>query len=1168
MTYGSVRRIAGTVAASLVASLLVTVFVAVPAAEAAPGKLTETFAGNVLSDPLKWLASTSGDTGVHPCLTALAPGASIQLGGGTSIVGCDSTLTDSVGNGALVLTTAGGQQAATLLFNQKLPSAAGLDISFYQAQYGGSNADGISFYTKDGNNTDTTPGIPGGGLGYKGLKAALFGVGFDRYGNFRNTSGAMDSGCGVQSALEHAVTVRGADTSAAKDGSSGYCILGGGQVPLSLFGTTTNTRAQAQRPTRIIVDPTTDASPKIKVYMWDSGSLTQDVTTATYSLVVDQPAEYKATEWIKFGFSASTGGATNIHAISLLGISTVAATTGKKLYVVPDPSTVAAGATPTYTSKVYTDAAHTTLVTPSDYANYSVPTCTSAYDINTTGAGTLPITCSGGSAALFEFDYTATSTLTVTKGTPSILPATQTVSGTKGKAITATTAYTARNFTPTSYTISPALPDGLTINATTGVISGIPNVVSASTEYTVTASGGGDSASAKVTIAIADRIAATLSPESQTVVWYKGEVVPPLPAWVPANFNGPVNYSCVGSVPLQLSCGGPQGSVGGTPLAVGSGVLTIEANDTPIAGPGAPPPTLTYTVQRAQARINYTVIERTAWNYTVNYDANGGSGTMASQTGTGGAVTLTNNTFTRTGYTFSGWQNETGTAYTNGQTITMTGALTLNLKAQWTQNRVITLTPETQTVTGKVNTAISTTAYTTTGYTGTVKYTITPALPGTLTLNANTGVITGTPSAVLQTTTYTVTAADGTDTKTATISITVGSQTDWTYLVEYSANGGTGTMARQTGTASSVKLSKNTFTRTGYTFSGWKDKYAGGSYTDEQSLQLTKSGDFLMEAQWTLATLPKITPESQVIQGVAGKALTPSRAYTAVNFSGPVTYTITPALPTGVTINASSGVISGTPAAAMATVNYTVKASYQTESATALVDLFVTADGTNGNGDGSGGGGGDNNGGGGGGGAIAYAISFDANGGTGTMAGITGTGAVTINLPKNAFTSGVMSFVKWQDDNGVVYTDGQSLQITKSTSLVLHAQWIPNEANVGSFTKPAPVRPGATQPVSFQRSSNALSAVSNAVLRKWNLKTVAAITIAGFVEPVGSSKNDFSLSLNRAKAVAAVMAKKYKGLRIKTIGLGRQTARKCRPFKNKCAYITIMVMKDGRSVKG
>jgi uncharacterized repeat protein (TIGR02543 family) len=77
--------------------------------------------------------------------------------------------------------------------------------------------------------------------------------------------------------------------------------------------------------------------------------------------------------------------------------------------------------------------------------------------------------------------------------------------------------------------------------------------------------------------------------------------------------------------------------------------------------------------------------------YTVAYNANGGSGTMTSVSHTYGvAQDLTDNTFTRTGYTFSGWNTEMGgggTSYTNGQNVTnLTAAndYTVTLYAQWT----------------------------------------------------------------------------------------------------------------------------------------------------------------------------------------------------------------------------------------------------------------------------------------------------------------------------------------------------------------------------------------------------------------------------------------------------------------------------------------------------
>lgn len=1065
-----IHRISLGLVTALIGSVLVAAGGISPAA-AAPATLTESFTDATMVSPEDWYLSY---TGVKPCLTGITSSQSITLSN-TTISGCSGTA-DPAGQGALLLSRNTNNNAATMLYNKELSTAAGLDVQFFQSQYGGSGADGISFFTKLGTQTDLTVGLPGGGLGYLGVKDGLFGVGFDDWLNWTRWDLTLAPGeqlggmyCpGHVNEIDgymNSLGIRGPDISAAHDGSSGFCRLNSVQLGESYFGGSSATRSSAARPVRIIVDPSIATTPKIRVFVWASGGLGQDPATASVTLEADQPQQYKDAKTFKFGFAASTGSVTNNHAIWGLAIAPKDAVQATTYYAVPQSQTIQKGATPTYTLKYYKDAAHTQEFTPGGLV---APTCTSPYVPASSAAGTYTITCTGGSITLANLQIDGTGTLTVT------------------------------------------------------------------------------------------RPAATLSPAVQNITLYRGEPIPPLAPWVASNFEGTVSYSCT-AIPQGTNCGGPNGLFAGTPTQLGSGSITVSASD----GGAAPGQQPVANPQSATAVINYTIVERTSWNYTVNYDANGGTGTMAPQTGTGSSVTLTNNTFTRAGYTFTGWKTDSGTAYTDGQSVPMTGALTLTLKAQWKQDP--TLTPATQTIAGKVNTAITTTAFTTTGFTGTVKYTVSPALPSPLTINANTGVVSGTPTTVLQSTAYTVTAADGVDTKTATINLSVGSQTDWTYLVEYGANGGTGTMARQTGTAASVKLTKNTFTRTGYTFSGWKDKYAGGTYTDEQVVQLTKSGDFLMEAQWTQVLVPTITPASQVIQGIAGKALTPSRAYSAVNFSGPVTYTISPALPASVTIDANTGVISGTPAAEMTTVNYVVKATSGTESATAMVDLFVTKDTTGGGNNGGGGGSDGNNNGGGG--AIAYAISFDPNGGNGTMAGITGAGATTITLPKNTFTSGVMKWVKWQDDAGVYYTDGQSIQITKTTSLVLHAQWEMNEANVGSFTKPAPVRPGATQPVSFARNSNALSTISNKVLAKWNLKTVAAITIAGYVEPAGSSANDYPLSLKRAKAVAGVMAKKYKGIRIKTIGMGRQLAKKCRPFKNKCAYITIMVMKDGRTVK-
>ena len=75
-------------------------------------------------------------------------------------------------------------------------------------------------------------------------------------------------------------------------------------------------------------------------------------------------------------------------------------------------------------------------------------------------------------------------------------------------------------------------------------------------------------------------------------------------------------------------------------------------------------------------------------DYTLSYNANGGSGAPSNQTKTYGVtLTLSNTKPTRTGYTFSAWntaQNGSGTSYAPGGSYTANAAVTLY--AQWTVN--------------------------------------------------------------------------------------------------------------------------------------------------------------------------------------------------------------------------------------------------------------------------------------------------------------------------------------------------------------------------------------------------------------------------------------------------------------------------------------------------
>lgn len=87
---------------------------------------------------------------------------------------------------------------------------------------------------------------------------------------------------------------------------------------------------------------------------------------------------------------------------------------------------------------------------------------------------------------------------------PSIGPSAQTVTGTVGTAISATAELSAAWFSgAVLYTVSPQLPSGLSLNATTGVISGTPTAVTASTVHTITGTGATTGiATATVTVSV------------------------------------------------------------------------------------------------------------------------------------------------------------------------------------------------------------------------------------------------------------------------------------------------------------------------------------------------------------------------------------------------------------------------------------------------------------------------------------------------------------------------------------------------------------------------------------------------------------------------------------------------------------------------------------------
>ena len=241
---------------------------------------------------------------------------------------------------------------------------------------------------------------------------------------------------------------------------------------------------------------------------------------------------------------------------------------------------------------------------------------------------------------------------------------------------------------------------------------------------------------------------------------------------------------------------------------------------------------------------------KTIKTYTISYNANGGSGTMSSDTvSTGGTVTIKNNTFTRSGYTFAGWTTKSdGTDDGHGWSEGWSGTWNYDNGDYGIANNALVLyarwNPKSYTINYNAN-----------GGSGTMS-SDTVSTGGTATIKKNTFTKNG----------YTfagwTTNSNGTDDghgwtegwsgtwnydngDYGIANNTLKLYARWTvnsYTISYNSNGGSGTMSSDTvSTGGKVTIKSNTFTRTGYKFVGWTtnsngtdDGYgwtAGKSYT-------------------------------------------------------------------------------------------------------------------------------------------------------------------------------------------------------------------------------------------------------------------------------------------------------------------------------------------------
>ena len=529
-----------------------------------------------------------------------------------------------------------------------------------------------------------------------------------------------------------------------------------------------------------------------------------------------------------------------------------------------------------------------------------------------------------------------------------------------GGAAIATSYTSAGTFVGLNHTISPALPAGLSLNkvfSTITVGSSLYNNILLS--ITGSASVATPLTSYKITVTDAFGLSATLSFSLSTATASVLTVTQAVPTK-----SETVGVVEAGYTPVTAS--GGSGAITFTiapPLPTG---FTLNASTGQITGTGsAASPATTYTVtvtdsgsppQSKSATFSFSVDSIPLVAKTVvptkMLQQNIASTSFTPVTASGGTGTLT---FTVSptlpaGLTFSSVGEITGTATvpsaSTAYTVTVkdSGAVPLTATATFTLTvdalTALTTTQVIPTTTLTKNAlAPSFTPVTASGGFGTLTYAIAPALPTGLTFSTTTGAISGTPTGTSSATTYTVTVTDqASQTSNKTFSLTVAATaltstldipskiiTSNVAVVAFTpvkANGGTGTITYSIAPTLYPLL---TFSTTTGEISGTANSVHGNTTytitaTDQTPTSVNKTFYLTVNAPTPLVTTTAI-PSQNVVSGEASTGFSP---VTATGGYGKLSWSIAPPLPTGLTINAATGAISGTASTFTASTTYTI----------------------------------------------------------------------------------------------------------------------------------------------------------------------------------------------------------------------------------------------------